>query len=447
MEYLRAAAALVVTMGLLVLLHELGHFAMARVLGVRVDRFSIGFGRVLLRRPGRDGVEYALRMLPVGGYVEFGNARGPTEYEGQKAWRKMAIVLAGPAANILVALVLFWASLVLGVPSTLPIVGKPAAGSSAARAGLADGDLVQRVNGEWVSNWMALNEALLAGAVGGAPIQLEVSAFKGGGTARSVTLALDGVRVAPALFLKDLGVMPYQVPLEARLDKVLPGSAADTAGFTPGDLLVSREGVSIQDWREWFAWVRANPGARPIVVVERGGQLLQLRPVIASERRQDGSFRGSFGATIKRQDIAAMGLVTGGGLHPIEAVSAAAQKLVRTTSLMGEMFGKLFTGAVSVENISGPVQIAEVAGGTVAKGAATYLSFLALVSLSIGLMNLLPIHMLDGGQLLRHAIEGVIARPLRGLGLKALHWSGVLMLSLLVGIAITNDLSRLFALG
>lgn len=449
-EVLSNALWFVVAIGVLVAFHEYGHFWMARRLGVKVLRYSVGFGRPLWLRRGRDGCEYVLAAIPLGGYVkmlderegEVASADLPRAFNRQAPWKRFLIVAAGPVANLLLAVAFFWVVLVLGQPGMKPVLDTPPADSVAARAGLRAGELILGVDGEPVATWTQLRTRLLETAVSRQPLRLELQAGLDDPATRQVVLSMDAVRIDPEHLFADLGLDPYQPPLEPVLAGVEAGGAAEAAGFVAGDRLLSRDGVEVADWQSWASWVRANPGAVVQVGYLRGDQQLS-KAVIIGRVEEAGQSLGRFGARVAADPSRWEALRAEDRLAPLPAVPAAVQQTWRMSVLTLQMIGRMFTGEVSVKNVSGPLQIAEAAGFTASIGAAAFFSFLALVSVSLAVMNLLPVPVLDGGHLLFTAIEMLKGSPVSErvqlLGQKF----GLTFLALLMGLAFYNDISRL----
>lgn len=450
LDFIRNAGAFVVAIGILVAFHEFGHFWVARKLGVKVLRYSIGFGKPLLTRRGADGCEYVLAAVPLGGYVkmlderegEVAAAEVHRAFNRQSPYKRFAIVIAGPAANFLLAIVFFWMVYVLGQPGLKPVVAAPPAQSAAALAGVQAGEVITRINGEPVATWNTLRTAMLEKVVDRKALQLELQRSTSDPSSRSLTVPMDRVRMDPEFLFEDLGLSPYQPKVEPVISMVEPGGAAEQSGFRAGDKLLSRDGVAIEDWQEWALWVRANPGTIPVVSFERDGQVMSLKPLLATIE-QDGKRMGRFGARIELPADLNQDLLAEDRLSVLAAVPAAVEQTWRMSALTLKMFGRMFTGEVSVKNVSGPLQIAEAAGFTASIGVATFLSFLALVSVSLGVLNLLPVPLLDGGHLVYYTVEIIKGSPLSETVMAAGQRVGLTFLVLLMGLAFYNDISRL----
>lgn len=449
LDVLWSAAAFIIAIGLLVAFHEYGHFWVARRLGVKVLRYSIGFGKPLWRRTGRDGVEYVLAAVPLGGYVKMLDEREgevapadlPRAFNRQNVWTRIAIVAAGPAANFLLAVVAYWLVFVAGVTGMKPILAEPPAASRAAAAGLKQNEEILRLNGEEVVTFQVLRTELINRALDASTVSLEVRAPDG--SVRTVLLNLDGVRVDPEFLFDDLGVNPYQPALPPVLAEIVKGEAAETAGFKSGDRLLSYNGIAIQSWQQWAAWLRAHPGEMVTVQLERGGATLTLTPIVGSEPRSDGVTQGRFGA---RVDVPAGlwdNLTTEHRLNGLAAVPAAIAQTLRMSGLTLKMLWRMVLGDVSVKNVSGPIQIAQFAGYSASIGLVSFLSFIAIVSVSLFVLNLLPVPVLDGGHLLYFAVEVIKGSPLSERVQAMGQQVGITLLVALMGLAFYNDILSL----
>lgn len=450
LDFIRNAGAFVVAIGVLVAFHEFGHFWVARKLGVKVLRYSIGFGKPLLTRRGKDGCEYSLAAIPLGGYVKMLDERegdvAPEDahraFNRQSPYKRLAIVAAGPLANFLLAILFFWMVYVIGQPGLKPVIAEPPAQSAAARAGVQGGELVLRINGEPVETWNTLHTTLLEKVVDRNDLKLDVQRSTTDATTRSVTIPLERVRMDPEFLFTDLGLSPFRPKIVPTISAVEPDGAAAQAGFKAGDKLLTRDGVAIEDWQEWALWVRANAGAMPLVTFERDGKVLTLKPLLGTVE-EGGVSMGRFGARIELPREVNQDLFAEDRLNPFAAVPAAIEQTWRMSALTLKMFGRMFTGEVSVKNVSGPLQIAEAAGFTASIGVVAFLSFMALVSVSLGVLNLLPVPLLDGGHLVYYTIEIIKGSPLSEPVMAAGQRVGLTFLVMLMGLAFYNDISRL----
>ncbi|SEP76974.1 regulator of sigma E protease [Solimonas aquatica] len=437
-----------VAIGVLVSFHEFGHYYVARRCGVRVLRFSIGFGRQLWTYRAKDGVEWSLSLIPLGGYVKMLDEREgivppalrDQAFNNASVGKRMAIVAAGPIFNFALAVVLYWTVFVIGVQGLRPVLAEPPAGSLAAKAGLVAGEEITRVAGEPVDTWDDLRARIVDRALDKNSLPLTVK--RGNGSLESLSLPLSGVRVDPEYLFRDLGLRPYEKPIPAVIERLEPGEAAEASGVKPGDQLLSYNGVPISSWQQWAGWVRAHPGELAKLEVRRQNQIVQLQVIIGQLGHGEETM-GRFGAAVANpgdlwQDLRA---VSRSG--PLEALPKALDETWRMSSLTLRMLWRMVTGEVSVKNVSGPIQIAQVAGYSAQIGLVAFLSFMAVVSVSLGVLNLLPVPVLDGGHLLYYGVEAVKGSPLSERAQEAGQRLGFTLLALLMGLAFYNDVVRL----
>jgi regulator of sigma E protease len=453
LDVIWSVGAFVVALGVLVSFHEFGHFYVARRLGVRVLRYSIGFGKPLWRRRGKDDVEYVIAALPLGGYVKMLDEREgdvpPTQvhraFNRQKVWKRIAIVAAGPLANFLLAIVAYWVVYVAGVTGLKPVIADPGAGTRAAAAGLHGGDEILAVNGASVPTFEALRTELIEHALDAEAVALEVRGVNG--TVRTQPFPFAGARVDPEYLFEDLGLAPFQPDIPPVIAEVMNGEAAAAAGFRSGDRLVayrtSRENGTIRSWQQWAGWLRGHPGDAVQVEVLRGGRPQTLTVIIGRESRDDGSAQGRFGARVDVPDGLWDNLVTEHRLSVWAAAPAAFAQTVRMSALTLKMLYRMVRGDVSVKNVTGPIQIAQFAGYTASIGLVSFLSFIAIMSVSLGVLNLLPVPVLDGGHLLYYLIEGAKGSPLSERAQALGQQLGLTILVALMGLAFYNDILRL----
>jgi regulator of sigma E protease len=450
MTLLTTILAFLITLGVLIVVHEYGHYWVARKCGVKVMRFSIGFGRPLARWVrGADRTEWVIAAMPLGGYVRMLDERDPDcapiapadlprSFNRQPVGKRIAIVLAGPVANLLLAIFVYWVLNVVGVMEPQAIVGQPPVATAAARAGIGAGDRVVEVDGDGVRSWNELRWVLLQRVVGGQPIAIEVESS--GAARRSLTLDpaglvtedLDGDVIAR------LGVVPYSGP--PRVGRVAEGSAAERAGLLVGDRIVGAAGQPVNSARALIERIRASAERSLELSVERDGRVVQLDVTPSRVTDDNGQTYGRMGAELN--DRPPLVKVQYG---PLESVGLAARKTVDTALFSLKMLGKMIVGEASWKNLSGPVTIADYAGQTARVGAAAFLNFLALVSISLAVLNLLPIPMLDGGHLLYYFIEILKGSPPAEWIVEWGQRAGVALLGLLTVLALYNDLIRLLS--
>ncbi len=447
LEVLWSAGAFIVAVGFLVAFHEWGHFWVARKMGVEVLRFSIGFGPVLASRRGRDGTEYALSAIPLGGYVKMLDEREaevPPErldraFNRKSVGKRIAIVVAGPAANFLFAIVAYWCMFVLGQDGIRPILGEVEAGTRAAQAGLRAGDEILRFDDRRIRAWDQLRPAILDAALDGAQVPLLV---RRDGTELDVRLNLAGVDIDPQQVFGQVGLDLPRVRYAPILGAIVAGESAERAGLESGDRILSLNGEEMRSWDALRLWVREHPGEIVRVRYRRDGQTLELEMALGMQDDQ-GVTIGRFGAGVAAQPELWQDLRVHWSLTPWAALPAAVTQTVEMSQLTLQMLGRMVTGEVSVRNISGPIHIAQYAGTTAAVGMIAFLSFLAIISISLGVLNLLPIPVLDGGHLLFYLIEWLKGSPLSERAQLIGQQFGMAALLMLMSVAFYNDIVRL----
>jgi len=444
-------SAFLVAIIVLVTVHEFGHFWVARRLGVKVLRFSVGFGRPLLTWHRRaDPTEYMIAAIPLGGYVKMLDEREEPVAEAelgqafnrQKLWVRSAIVIAGPAFNFLFALLLYWVLLMAGQSGLKPEVGEVPAQSIAAEAGFERGDIVLDVDGRATPTWSAVWMTVLAEGIGGEDLSIRVRRADG----NEEQLVIDGTTLASLEpgqgYLDALGLERASPQIPAVIGEVVAGQPAAEAGLEPGDRILSIDGATIRDWQQVVALVQAQPDQRLQFVVERGGARLplDLQPRAVD---QDGELVGRIGAGVEyAEDVWAEQKVWV-RYGPLEGLAEASRRVVDISALTLQIVGRMLVGSASVDNISSPIGIANAAGETASYGLASFVQFLALLSISLGLINLFPIPVLDGGHLLYFAIEGVMGRPLSEEVQERGQRLGIVLLISLMTFAFYVDIARL----
>jgi regulator of sigma E protease len=446
MNTITTLAAFLVTLGVLIVIHEFGHYWVARRCGVRVLRFSVGFGRPLLRRVyGADRTEWVIAAIPLGGYVRMLDERDPDTdprlladlsraFNRQPVAKRIAIVLAGPLANLLLAVGVYWFLNVSGTLEPRAVLGAPAQETIAAAAGLRDGDEVIAVDGHAVRGYSDVRWKLLERAVDRAPVELTVRRERSG----ERTVLLDLAQLGPgeidqSVFAR-IGIALAEPPPVVRA--LTDDSAAAGAGLRTGDRFLSIDGQAVERSRDVSRIVRTAPDRDLAVAIDRDGARLtfQLRPAAVRVGEE----------TIGRIGVDFRDLVEV-RYGPVESVGLAVERTWDTAIFSLRMLGKMVTGEASWKNLSGPVTIADYAGQTARIGLAAYLSFLALVSISLGVLNLLPIPMLDGGHLLYYFVEILKGSPPAEWVVEWGQRAGIGVLLMLTALAIYNDLARLLA--
>lgn len=443
--------AFLITLGILVTVHEYGHFQVARWCGVKVLRFSIGFGKPLFsRRFGKDQTEFVLAALPFGGYVKMLDEREapvenasdiPYAFNRQSVWKRIAIVVAGPVANLLLAIFLYWILFMHGVVGMKPILGEITQGSPAAMASMKPGELIQKVAGEPVNTWQEVRWILLQQSLK-APL-VEVEAVSGSHEVHLHRLALNSIDKEDyeGDFLDKLGLKPYQPSVPARVGEVVEGSAAEKAGLKVGDEILLINGVAIKQWEELVNTVRKNPGHLLSLKIKRGDSNLDL-PITPDTAEEDGQRIGRIGAAYRMDQAELDKLLVNTPYTPLPALFKAIGKTWETSIFSLKMLGKMLTGDVSWKGISGPVTIASYAGQSAHIGWKAFLGFLALISISLGVLNLLPIPVLDGGHLLYYMIEIFKGSPVSEAVMETGQRVGLALLGLLMVVAFYNDFNR-----
>ncbi|KUM01888.1 RIP metalloprotease RseP [Chromobacterium subtsugae] len=440
--------AFLLAIGLLVTFHELGHYWVAKLCGVKVLRFSLGFGSPLLRFRPRE-TEWVVCPIPLGGYVKMLDERegfvAPSErgraFNNQHVLKRMAIVAAGPAANLLLAVLLYWGVIAQGVPQLKPLIGTVIGQTPAAAAGFQEGERILSVAGQRVSSWQDVRLALVDAAMSGGAVPVVVQNASGASRERRIDAQRFGDKAAQALQQGDPGLSPARfLPVLGALEE---NSVAARAGLKTGDKLLAVNGVMLRSWEEWVQIVRNSPGKDLALRIERKGQDMEvkLRPMAVT---QDDEVVGRIG--VGPMPDRAWNDKLGFTLHydAMGALLAAATKTGDTAWMSVKFLGNMLIGHASLDNLSGPLTIANVAGQTAREGLTPYLEFLALISVSIGILNLLPIPVLDGGHLMYYVAELVRGKPVSErvqlLGQKI----GFILLASLMAFAILNDFSRLF---
>lgn len=449
--------AFLFTLGVLIVVHEYGHYRVAVACGVKVLRFSVGFGRVIWRRQATpDSTEFVVSMLPLGGYVRMLDEReAPVDpaqltraFNRQSLWKRSAIVAAGPIANLLLAVVLYASSYWIGMNEPKAVLGSPVAASMTERAGLRAGDWVQASSDDgeaWtdVQSMTDLVWHVTQGVLRGEALHLRVADVQGQHE-RHVVLELDrlGSRDIDAQLMRRIGL--GGVYAEPVMGQIKPGGAAEAAGLHAGDRVLSVDGMPIADAASLRDLIRSSGSASVITpqhwLVERGAQRLRfdVEPVaVADGGRRIGRIDAFIGGP-PEMVLVRHGLVDG--------LLQALSRTVDMSSLTLKMFGRMVIGEASLKNLTGPLTIADYAGQSVRVGLAYYLGFLAVVSISLGVLNLLPLPMLDGGHLMYHLFEAATGRPVSELWLERLQRGGVAIMLMLMSIALFNDVVRLVGL-
>lgn len=441
--------AFIVALGLLVAVHEFGHFWVARRCGVKVERFSIGFGKAIWRRMGKDGTEYVLALIPLGGYVKMLDGRVDELKPGEEAqafnhksvWARMAIVAAGPMANFVFALFAFWLMFMIGVPSVKPIVGEVRSHSIAAEAGLLPGMQIVEVGGEPTGDWESIVYALIS-HLGDDSVQLKLteskSSYASDKTLELKSWTFDPDKESPIV---SLGIIPLGAKVLPVVAEVVPDSASATAGMRKGDKILALDGQPLTDWVAFVGKVQSSPDQPLQLTIERDGreQSITLTPHAKEVKGKAVGFVGLSPQVVPLPDEYRILLQYG----PLDALWQGMHKTWSLITLTFDMIGKLIGGIVSLDNLSGPISIAKGAGNSADYGLVYFLGFLALISVNLGIINLFPLPVLDGGHLVYFLIEAVTGKPVSEKIQEVGFRIGAAILMLLMGIALFNDFARL----
>ncbi|MBU0688382.1 MAG: RIP metalloprotease RseP [Gammaproteobacteria bacterium] len=443
--------AFVVAIVVLVVFHEYGHYLVARWCGVKVLRFSVGFGNVIYsRRIGKDGTEWALSAIPLGGYVKMLDEREgdvpPNElryaYNRKPVLQRMAIVVAGPLANLLLAVVLYWALFMYGVPGVKPVLGEIASGTPAAVASLQTQSTIVSINGKATQSWQEVRWTLLELILQQRAATLELRDKAGVVMVRDLDMSYLSAADLDGDFMRKLGLLPYQPPVYPVIGQLTNDGAAAQAGMKTGDLVLTVNGEAIALWEDWVKVIRANPEHILQLEIERDGALmgLTIKPAAMMDK---GERIGRIGAGAQIDQKAFEALLTEVRYPPLRALSEGLSKTWETAVISLKMMGKMVMGEVSLKNLSGPITIADYAGQSAQMGLGAYVGFLALISISLGILNLLPIPLLDGGHLLYYSVEFFKGSPVSDDLWEAGQKVGIALLVTMMAFALYNDVSRL----
>lgn len=443
----------ILAIGILITVHEFGHFWVARKLGVKVLRFSVGFGKPILKRTGKsDGTEYVVAAVPLGGYVKMLDERegevAASEinraFNRQSLPTRSAIVIAGPLFNFLFAILAFWSILVIGDSGSRPWVGEVVDGSIAQLAGFRADDEILKVADRTTPSWEATVYALMREAVEeGTELVVTVVDRNGNQQPR----VIPGDKLALALadsghVLEELGLIPKRPIVPPVIGQIIPGESAELAGLKQGDKVLAIAGQAVDSWSRLVTIIRDKPGKPLVVQVDRAGQRFEL-PLIVGTREENGKRVGRIGAGVEIPEGLYTEYRSEYRLGPVDAMVASLYKTWDMSGFMLRMLGRMLIGKASVENLSGPISIAQTAGKTASYGPAYFVKFLALVSISLGVLNLLPIPVLDGGHLFYFLLEALKGSPVsEGVQIQGQR-VGMAILLVVMMLAFYVDLSRI----
>jgi len=451
MEIIQTIFYFLVAISVLVTFHEFGHFWVARCCGVKVLRFSVGFGTPLFSWKDKQGTEYVVALLPFGGYVKMVDEREeevdeadlPFSFNRQPVWQRMAIVVAGPLANFILAILAYWVVFIIGVSGVAPIIDSVEKGSVAESVQLLPGNEILSVDGEETPTWQALSETLVSriGETGEICFELKHP------ESSSIELRcgqLNGwmVDAVNPDVLSDFGLTLYRPKLLPRAGEITPGDPADQAGIKSADLIVQADGQDIGLWMEWVDYVRARPDQRIELLVERDGEIIETTIVpsrIVDDANQPfgrvgmGVVMPEWPESMRREQK----------FGPAGALLRATEQTWKTSAMVLDSVGKILSGRISAKHLSGPITIAKVAGASAQYGLGPFLGLMALLSISLGVLNLLPIPVLDGGHLMYFVVEAIKGKPVSEKAQMFGYKIGLAMVVGLMVLALYNDLMRL----
>jgi len=445
----------ILTLGILITFHEFGHYWVARKLGVKVLRFSVGFGKPIWQKIGKDPdqVEYVVAAIPLGGYVKMLDERESEvpekdlhrAFNRQSLAARTAIVAAGPIFNFLLAIVVYWFVFMLGVNGLKPIVGDVAVDSIAERGGFQKEDEILKIGDKNVKAWEGVMLAILNEALNEEFTDVQVRTLEGRIANRQLELTGLTAQLEQADVLSFTGLSVYRPKIAARIGMIESGAPADKAGLESGDLVLSANGEAIADWSEWVSYVRARPDETIVVGIDREGAVLTLDLTPELFSGKDGEYgRIGAGVTFPPATEGGNSYLIKQQYGPIDAMQQALEKTWDMSVLTLRMLYSMIFGDVSVKNLSGPISIAQYAGGSASFGLIPFLMFLAVISISLGVLNLLPIPILDGGHLMYYFIEFVKGSPVSEQTEILGQRIGIMLLAVLMVFAFYNDLARVF---
>lgn len=439
----------ILALAILVVVHEFGHFWVARRCGVKVLKFSVGFGKPLWKKQGKDGTEYVLAAIPLGGFVKMLDERegevAPQDLDktfNRKPLRsRVAIVAAGPIANLLFAVFAYWIIFVVGIPGIRPIVDNVIPQSAAAQAQIIAGDEIKRVNGSNTPTWLSVQKAFVRVAESGGTVELTVNTG-GVDLIRSIVIPKWQFDTASQKSLIQIvGISPINIAIKPVIGSIISGGPAEQAGIKIGDELISANNVVVDTWSDWVELIRTNPNTALPVNIKRNEQHISV--ILTPQKTSDNSGKIGAGVDISFTQIPKE-LKADLRYSPLSAIGQSVAETWQSTSLTVKSLGGMIIGSVSSKNIGGPISIAKFAGASAERGLMSFLSFLAMISISLGILNLLPIPVLDGGHLAMYLVEWLKGSPLSEQAQLQGQKVGILLLFMLMFLAFFNDLSRLF---
>jgi regulator of sigma E protease len=451
MNLLHTVGAFIVALGVLIVVHEFGHYLVARWCGVKVLRFSVGFGRPLgVWRRGADRTEWVVAAIPFGGYVKMLDEReGPVEphevsraFNRQSVWKRLLIVVAGPLFNFLFAILVYAGLFMHGLPEARPVLAEPPAATPGAAAGLHSGDTVRAANGEPLATWQDLRWKVVQAALQGEPIRLEIVNSRGHIAEATVDLRAFTPAEVEGDVMERAGLRLFRPPLDPVLGKLIAGGPAERAGLKEGDRILRAGDKAVDSWESLVAAVRAGPGIPLRLLVQRDSASFAVE--VTPDAVSSGDTRvGRIGAAPRMPPDHADKIFIRVQHGPLDSLGKAVVKTVDISVFSLKMLGKMLLGEVSWKHLSGPVTIADFAGQSAQMGWLSYLTFLALISISLGVLNLLPIPLLDGGHLMYYAVEIIKGRPVSDRAMELGQRVGLALLLVMMAFAFYNDINRL----
>jgi regulator of sigma E protease len=452
-DILQSIVAFIVALGVLITFHEFGHYWIARRCDVKILRFSIGFGRTIYKRTfGEDKTEFVIAALPLGGYVKMLDEREgdvkeedlPRSFNYKPLWQRFAIVSAGPIFNFIFAIFAYWIVFVIGVNGLKPFIGDVEPLSISSRAGLVSGQEIISINNVKTPTWSTVVDALVSNTVNADVININVIDSEGVEQNAQIDLSEISIdEMAEGKLLEALGLSVIKLKLAAIIGEILPGGAAERSGLLQNDEIISVDGGAVTSWGEWVAIIRKSPDQMLELAVLRGGLTMTIE-IIPERLELENEIIGRIGAGAYRPDGWFESYFTLEAYSVPYAFIKASKKTWEMSVLTLRVLGKMLVGEASVKNLSGPISIAKYAGQSAGIGLVAFLSFMAIVSVSLGVLNLLPVPLLDGGHLMYYLVELVIGKPVSEAVQILGQQVGLVLLLGLMSIAIFNDITRLF---
>ncbi len=454
-DVLQSIAAFIVALGLLITFHEFGHYWVARRCDVKILRFSIGFGRPIWKRTrGEDATEFVIAALPLGGYVKMLDEREGkvNDREKNRAFnnksllQRIAIVVAGPAFNFIFAILAYWIIFMIGFVDLKPVIGEVKIESIAMEAGFRKDQEITMIDGRDIQTWSAVIDSIVAKVVKGNHAIFTVVGT--GGRKQEIDLDMSLISIddmASGQLLTQLGLTPKIPKYPAVIGAISPGGAAERAGMQPGDYVIIANGTTIDGWIDWVEFVQSHPQQTLDIEVMRNNQVVSLVVTPDPIEGDDGKIIGRIGAGVDQSFNTDSTLFNQESYGPIPALIKSIDKTVEMSVMTLRILSKMIVGEASVKNLSGPITIAKFAGDTANMGIVSFLGFLAIVSVSLGVLNLLPVPILDGGHLLYYLIEAIKGSPVSESMLAIGQQLGLVLLLGLMSIALYNDILRLIS--